>query len=81
MVTPTAGFDAATRIAGRRERAGETPAEGWSPYILSALGGAALMLLWLKVGALISLREGTADDFRWLYLVAASVMGAGVGLL
>lgn len=79
-MAPGDGFAAAARLADRRVRAGVPRAEGWSPYVLGALGGAAAMTVWLKVGGLAGLRSVSAADFRWGNLVAALVLGALVGL-
>lgn len=67
--------------ARRRAQAGARPAEGIAPYILAALGGLALMLLWLKIGSLIGTRRVAAVDFRWSYLVVAGVAGALIALV
>ena len=69
------------RTAHRRAEAGRRPAEGVAPYVLGALGGAALMLLWLKLGALFGLRDVARVEFRWAYLVLAAIGGALVALL
>ena len=53
LVAPRDGFQAALAAADRRARAGLRPAEGMAPVVLSAFGGAALALLWLKIGALL----------------------------
>lgn len=57
------------------------PAEGVAPYVLAALGGASLMLLWLKLGSLLGVRDVAAVEFRWSYLVVAAVAGAGLALI
>lgn len=80
LVAPTAGFEAARRLAERRARKGESPAEGFSPYVLGFIGGGALMLLWLKLSALLGLRDSTAADFRWGFLAVACVLGAMLAL-
>lgn len=76
LVAPTAGFESALRAADRRERVGASPAEGIAPYLLSAAGGAMLFLLWLKVSALLGMRDGSALTYRWGFLVAAGFAGA-----
>ncbi|HEV3472377.1 MAG TPA: hypothetical protein VG408_04120 [Actinomycetota bacterium] len=76
-MSPTAGFQGALHQKDRRARKGTRPAEGTAPYILAFLGGAAAMLLWLKVGSLLGAREVAASDFRWSYVVV-SCIGAGV---
>lgn len=80
ILMPTEGFDAAARAADRRERAGQRPAEGLTPYVLAAIGGAASFLLWLKLGALLELRAAPRASFRPPYLVGAVVLGAALGL-
>lgn len=39
------------------------------------------MLLWLKVGSLLGVRDVAAVEFRWSYLVVAGVAGALLALL
>ena len=81
LIAPTAGFDAALRAADRRARVGASPAEGIAPYLLSAGGGAMLFLLWLKVSALLGMRDGSALSYRWGFLVAAGIAGAAFALV
>lgn len=80
LIAPSAGFHAALRSADRRERVGDTPPEGYSPYVLGALGGAAALLLWLKLSALVGLRADSAATYRWSFLVGAGLVGALIGL-
>jgi hypothetical protein len=47
--------------------------------VLAAVGGAAAMLLWLKLGGALGLRQ--VAIFRWSYLAGALVVGAALGLL
>jgi hypothetical protein len=79
LLAPRAGFESAFKMAEGRARAGRRPAEGFVPYSLSALGGAALFLLWLRLASLLGLRD-TPCDFRWSYLVGAAVLGALLSL-
>jgi hypothetical protein len=81
LLTPERGFRGAMRIAIRRERAGRRPAEGIAPSILAAVGGSAVMLLWLKLGGALGVRRVAGADFRWAYLLAAIVIGAALGTL
>lgn len=81
LVAPREGFRSAMAAVDRRIRLGRRPAEGVGPYVLAAVGGAALMLLWLKVGGLLDLRSVDAADFRWGYLVASLFAGALLGLM
>jgi hypothetical protein len=81
ILTPTEGFEAAKKAADRRERAAQRPAEGFTPYFLAAIGGAALFLLWLKLGALVELRHAPRASFRATYLLGAVLLGASLGLL
>ena len=59
----------------------EASDEGASTYVLAALGGAAAMLLWLKVRALVGFRALSPADFSWGYFVVALVFAAVVGIL
>ena len=43
---------------------------------MSAVGGAQLMLLWLKLGGLLNLRSVAASDFAWSYVIVAMVGAA-----
>jgi hypothetical protein len=81
LVATKAGFEAAARATQRRARLGDTPAEGYAPYVLSALGGASAMFLWLKLSVLAGLRADSTVTFRWSFLVAAGVLGAILGLI
>ncbi len=62
-------------------RAGRRPAEGVSPYVLAAIGGAAAASLWLKVSGLAGLREVCVDRYVALNIGAALVLGAILALL
>lgn len=81
MTAPTAGFQAAVKATARRERAGTTPAEGYAPYVLAAVGGAMLFLLWLKVSPLLGLRAESAQAYRWEFIAFAGLLGAIFSLL
>ena len=52
-----------------------------APYLLAALGGVALMILWLKLGALLGVRDVARVEFEWSYLVVAAVAGALLALV
>lgn len=80
LVTPKEGFGAAFQAAERRERAGRGPAGGLAPLVLAALAGAALFLLWLKIGGLVGLRSSSSAQYRSEFLVAALVTGALLSL-
>jgi hypothetical protein len=81
LLTPERGFEAAVKAADRRERAAQKPSEGVSPYVLAAAGGAAALLLWLKIGALAGLRHAPLDSYRAEYITASVVAGAVLGVL
>jgi hypothetical protein len=49
--------------------------------VLAAVGGAGVMLLWLKLGGALGLRRVAPADFRWSYVVVAIAIGALLGLL
>lgn len=80
LIAPRDGFRAALSIADRRARAGLRPAEGVAPTVLSALGGAALGLLWLKVGALMGMRDVCSATYLTGYIAATVVLGGLLGL-
>jgi hypothetical protein len=81
LLTPARGFEAAVRAADRRQKEARRPAEGVMPYLLAAVGGATLLILWLKIGALAGLREAPVESYKNEYLTAALAVGAAVGLL
>jgi len=81
LLAPHDGFATAFKTAERRARAGLRPAEGVSPYVLAAIGGAALMSLWLKVGALAGWREVCSNDHVAAFIAVALVSGAILGLI
>lgn len=80
LVAPDAGFQAALRSTQRRAKKGTRPAEGFTPYVLSAFGGSAAMVLWLKIAALAGWREGAAAEYRFSFLLASLALGALLGL-
>ncbi len=80
LVAPLAGFESAFNVAERRARVGRHPAEGFAPFVVAAFGGAALLLLWLKVGGLLGLRDSAGADFRWAYLGTILILGALMSL-
>ncbi len=80
MLRPRDGYASAKRAGERRARAGDRLPEGASPYVLTATGGAALMCLWLKLGALVGLREANRTEFDGGVVAAAILLGALLGL-
>lgn len=81
LVAPSAGFQAALRSTERRAKRNARPAEGFTPFVLAALGGAAAMVLWLKIAALAGLRAGSAAEYRFSFLLVALALGAILGLM
>lgn len=81
LVAPLAGFESAFNVAERRARVGRHPAEGFTPFVVAAFGGASLLILWLKVGGLLGLRDSSGSDFHWAYLGTALVLGALMSLI
>ena len=81
LLAPHDGFAAALKTAEKRAGAGRRPAEGLSPYVLAAVGGAAASSLWLKVGGLAGLREVCTTQYLAVNITAALVLGAILGLL
>lgn len=73
LVSPGTGFVPVLKRA-------ESSAEAASTYVLAALGGAAAMLLWLKVRALVGFRALAPSDFSWGYFVAGLVFAALVAV-
>lgn len=49
--------------------------------MVAAIGGAALLALWLKLGGLVGLRHSAGSDFRWAYLGTVLVLGALMSLI
>lgn len=80
VLVPREGFRAAMRTSERRARAGERPAAGYAPYVLAAVGGAAVMALWLKLSALARVRAFPAEDTDRGLVIAALALGALLGL-
>lgn len=80
LTSPTAGFEAASKAVRKRSRSGRSPAEGYAAWVLGAAGGAAWLLMWLKLSALVGIREMHPADLRWGYVVAALVLGALISL-
>lgn len=80
LLAPRAGFDAALRMCRRRARIGSARPEGITPYVLTAIGGAAAALLWLKVSPLAGLRVDSQLHFRWSFLLVAGLMGTSLML-
>jgi len=80
LTGPREGFEAATHALERRDRTREHVSLGMSVHALAALGGAALMLLWLKVGGMADVRSSPSGRFSWMLLVVALAVGAGIAL-
>lgn len=81
MLRPRDGFAQVLAVTERRrDRSFRTP-EGAAPSVLAALGGAALMSVWLKVGGALEVRAFASADFRWAYLFASLLIGAVIGVL
>lgn len=90
LVTPKDGLRAALTATERRARTTESRPEGLAPYLLTMAGGAAVMLVWLKLGGLIGLRDVQVPEFRWtdlglsllvgvLLALAAQILGGVIG--
>jgi hypothetical protein len=80
MFSPENGFASAFKIARRRARAKDLPIEGRAPIVFSALSGMSTMLLWLKLGGLVDVREMARNDFKWSYLLVAMILGLLLGI-
>lgn len=72
LVSPGSAFVPALKRA-------ETSAESRSTFLLAALGGAAALLLWLKIRALLGAL--TPPDFRWSFFVTWLVTAAVVAVV
>jgi hypothetical protein len=81
LVSPEDGFRGAYAQTDRRHRLGARLPEGSAPLVMGACGGAALMLLWLKLGGMLNLRGIAPADFRWSYVIAAALGAAILGIL
>lgn len=51
-----------------------------TPHVLAFLGGASLALLWLKVGALVGVREFCEPRYLGGYIAAAALLGGLLAL-
>ncbi len=73
LITPADGFDAVLTDADAtgRERA--------STYVLGLLGGASVMVLWLKIAAIADLRGDVA--FTWPVFVSTLAIGGVLGVI
>jgi hypothetical protein len=81
MLTSRDGFAQVLAVTEqRRDRGFRTP-EGAAPTVLAALGGAGLMVSWLKLAGIAELRAVPAADFRWAYLLSSLLLGAIGGVL
>jgi hypothetical protein len=80
LVAPRVGFESALEASRRRARINARGSEGAAPFVLAAVGGASLMLLWLKLGGMADLRAVGPRAYDPGLLVAALVAGALVGL-
>ena len=76
LLAPSEGFANAAGALERRARAGRRPIEGLSTYLLSGLGGAALASLWLKLGALLKLRQVCTNEYIVSFIAVSFVLGA-----
>lgn len=81
LLAPSTGFAAAVKVTERRARSGRRPIEGFSSYLFAAVGGAALASLWLKLGALLKLRQVCAVDYVPAYIATTFLLGAVLGLI
>jgi uncharacterized MAPEG superfamily protein len=81
LLTPRDGFAAVLKAAERRERAKSRPAEGFSPYVLAAIGGASTMMLWLELGAMLGVREICTTANIGTYIAGSLILGAVLGLI
>ena len=80
LVAPRVGFESAIEASRRRARIRARSSEGAAPFVLAAMGGASMMLLWLKLGGMADLRDVGPRAYDAGLLVAALVAGALVGL-
>lgn len=81
LLAPSDGFAAAMKAAERRSRANSRPAEGMSSFVLAAVGGASGAALWLKVGALLGVRNVCIPDRIGQYIAGSLALGALFALL
>lgn len=80
LVSPRVGFESALEASRRRARIRPRSSEGAAHLVLAAVGGASLMLLWLKLGGMADLRDVGPRGYDPGLLVAALVAAALVGL-
>jgi hypothetical protein len=80
LVSPRVGFESAVEASRRRARIKPRSSDGAAPPVLAAVGGASLMLLWLKLGGMADLRDVGARAYDPRLLVTSLMAGALVGL-
>ena len=80
LVSPRGGLEAALAATERRARTEASRPEGLAPYVLSMAGGAAAMIVWLKLGGLLGLRNVQVPEVRWSDLGLSLLAGALLAL-
>jgi hypothetical protein len=80
-LSPQRGWPAAFALTDGRKKLGARVPEGAAAYVLGAIGGAQLMMLWLKLGGLLNLRSVAAADFKWSYVIVAMIAAALLTLI
>lgn len=80
LVSPKKGLEAALAATERRARTTEARPESLAPYVLSMAGGAAAMVVWLKLGGLLGLRDVRVAEVRWSDLGLSLLAGALLAL-
>ena len=81
LADPATGFAAALSNADRREQLGRRPSEGFAPILFAAVGGAGMILAWLKFGTLVGLRHSHAGHRVWVYVLVTALIGAVIGVV
>ena len=77
LASPVAGFGSLLEDSGRRTgRPGARTAA-----VFSALGGAALSLLWLKAAGMAGIRDVSPRQYEWTLLASTMLGGAVIAVL
>jgi hypothetical protein len=80
LASPRVGFESAIEASRRRERIRVRSSEGIAPFLLSAVGGATGMVLWLKLAGMAEVRDVAPRDYATGLLAVALLSGVLIAL-